>query len=203
MMDNIRKNKTLLEYVSAEDKTRLYGKSSERVPFSVEMMKDAIEQGREVGVLFQSNNSKYKMPVSKYRLIQPVAMGRNSNGRMVIRVVHVFGQSEKEARRTGIRSAEAENEWRLLGADNIKGMWYTGRFYADSIPNYKSNDSMIVSQLASYDRNKAKSFQDQLVAQEKEDQVQVQPQEEPRQPDPNKLPLKERKKWVRSLFKTF
>lgn len=199
-MDNIRKNKTLLEYVSAEDKTRLYGKSNERVPFSVDMMKDAIEQGREVGVLFQSNNSKYKMPVAKYRLIQPVAMGRNSNGRMVIRVVHVIGQSEKEARRTGVRSAEVENEWRLLGADNIKGMWYTGRFYSDNIPNYKANDSLIVNQIASYNKNRAKSFQDQLVAQAQADQEQA---DQSNQPDPNKLPLKERKKWVRSLFKTF
>ena len=144
------------------------------------------------------------MPVSKYRLIQPVAMGKSSNGKMVIRVVHVFGQSEKEAIKTGVRSAEVENEWRLLGADNIKGMWYTGRFYADSIPNYRANDSMIVSQIATYNINKAKVFQGNLVAQDKEVKAaQVAQAQEPSYPDPDKLPLKEKKKWVRSLFKTF
>lgn len=198
MMDKFR---MLLEYVSAEEKTNLYGKSSERVPFDVQMMRDAIEQGREVGVLFQSNNEKYKMPVAKYRLIQPVAMGTTSKGKLAVRVVHVFGQSEKEARKTGVRSAEVENEWRLLDTNNIKGMWYTGRFYSDSIPNYNPNDQMLSGISARYDRNKAKAFQDQLVAQSQADQSDEETEQEPNQIDPNKLPLKERKKWVRSLFR--
>lgn len=186
----------LLEYVSAEEKTKLYGKSSERVPFDAGMMKDAIEQGREVGVLFQSNNEKYKMPVAKYRLIQPVAIGTTSKGKLAVRVVHVIGQSEKEARRTGVRSAEVQNEWRLLDTSNIKGMWYTGRFYSDDIPNYSPNDQMLRNIQATYDKNKAKSFQDQLVA-----QAQSQEPQEPQQPNPNKLPLKERRKWIRGLFR--
>jgi len=201
-MDKIRKNNSLLEYTSAQDRVKLYGKSAERVAFSVEMMKDAIDQGREVGILFQSNNSKYKMPVSKYRIIQPVVMGTNFKGKMVIRAVHVIGQSEKEALRTGVRSAEVENEWRMFAAENIKGMWYTGNFYSDSIPNYKSNDSLISSQITSYNRSTAKMFQDKLVAQDKLNQEPTPTQEPINQVDPSKLPLKERKKWVRSLFKT-
>lgn len=197
-MDKFR---MLLEYVSAEEKTKLYGKSSERVPFNADMMKDAIEQGREVGVLFQSNNEKYKMPVAKYRLIQPVAMGRTSKGKLAVRVVHVMGQSEKAARATGVRSAEVENEWRLLDTANIKGMWYTGRFYADNIPNYQPNDQMLNGITARYDKNKAKQYQDQLVAQAQAEQPDQDEPQDPQQPDPDKLPLKERKKWIRSLFR--
>ena len=167
-MAEFRKGDIILEYVSGEEKTCLFGKSHERAPFSVQAMKDAIEQGREVGVLFQSDNSKYKMPVAKYRIIQPVAMGTTSKGKLALRVVHVIGQSEKEAIRTGIRSAEAESEWRLLNTENIKGMWYTGRFYSDDIPDYSPNDSMLTGQIASYNKQKAKRFQDELVAQEKQ-----------------------------------
>ena len=69
------------------------------------------------------------MPVAKYRIIYPVAMGISKAGNQVIRAYHKFGQSEGEAIRTGKRSAEVEGAWRLMKTSNIKSMWLTGTFF--------------------------------------------------------------------------
>jgi hypothetical protein len=61
--------------ISAEEKSKAYDKSSERVPFNPELMKQAIMQGREIGINFKSNNEKYTMPTIKSRIVQPVAYG--------------------------------------------------------------------------------------------------------------------------------
>ena len=41
-----------------QTKTSILSKSRERVPVSRDMMKKDIEQGREIGLLFKSNNEK-------------------------------------------------------------------------------------------------------------------------------------------------
>lgn len=139
-----------------------YSKSNERVPFNEDLMKQAIEQGLVVGLLFQSNNTKYKMPVAKYRIILPVAMGYDKKGRLIIRGVHSKGQSEKKAIQTGVRSAEAKNEWRLFYASNVKSMFFTGDFFSRiPISGYKKNDSAISTMIASFDAARAKSYQDE------------------------------------------
>jgi len=176
-------SESLITEISAEEKSKVMGKSNERVPFSTELMKQAIQQGREVGINFQSNNTKYKMPTVKARIIHPVAMGYDSKGNLVIRGLHVTGQSEKAARETGIRSAEVEaekdgmNAWRLFRSDNLRSMWFTDRFFSDSIPGYNPNDSAMSSVIASYDPGAAKKYQDNLVTGEPEQQQPEQPQQ--------------------------
>jgi len=152
----------ITEAMDMATRERLYIKSGERVPFNREMMKQAILNGQELGISFQSNNEKYKMPTTKFRVIQPVAMGIDRKGALVIRGLHVAGQSEDKARKTGVRSAEAENEWRLFKASNIKSMWLTGRYFRGPMPGYNPNDKMMTSIIASIDFNKAKAYQDTI-----------------------------------------
>lgn len=223
-------SESLILEISAEEKTKVMGKSNERVPFNAELMKQAILQGREVGMNFQTNNEKTKMPVAKARVIHPVAIGRDKNGNLVVRGLHITGQSEKAARETGIRSAEAEaekdgiNAWRLFRGDNIRSMWFTDRFFSDSIPGFNPNDKAMSSKMAVYNPAVAKSYQDSIVSKSKEvdseedlDGTQpqsIEPQQRPQQNSPqNKLnkdidqlgyedqPIQEKRKGVRNLFK--
>ena len=166
-----------------------YARSNERVPFNQDLMQQAIEQGLVVGLLFQSNNSKYKMPVAKYRNIIPVAMGYDKDGQLVIRGVHVKGQSEKKARQTGVRSAEASNEWRLFKASNVKSMFFTGDFFTNvPIGGFKANDSVMVRQIVSFDAGRARSYQSEY-------QRMTQPQSD------YSAELNEKSRVIKSLFK--
>ena len=165
----IIKESLILE-ISDEDKKKAMDKSNERVPFNAELMKQAILQGREVGISYRSKNEKYEMPVTKYRIIHPVAMGTDKNGNLVIRGLHITGQSEKVAIATGNRSAEAEAHkdgmaaWRLFKSDNLKTMWFTGRFFSNNIPGFNPNDKAMSTKIAVYNPSKAKQYQDELVA---------------------------------------
>ena len=148
-----------------KEATDLYTNSGKRMKFDMNIMKQAIVGGMVVGMVFQSNNSKYKMPIWKMRVVQPVAMGFDKNGELVVRGIHVEGQSEKKAIQTGIRSAEAKNEWRLFKASNIKSMFFTGRLFNKvSLPGYNPNDSAMSNVIASFDPNKAMEYQKQLDA---------------------------------------
>lgn len=162
---------SLDEAMDPVSKSNAMKKSSERFTFDRNKMKEAIEQGREIGLSFQSNNSNYKMPVTKYRIVWPVAMGIDKKGNLVIRGYHVEGQSEKAARETGVRSAEATDVWRLFKVNNIKNMWFTDNFFNQPLPNYKERDSAMVSMMASYSPAKAKAYQDSI-------QNQVEPEPE-------------------------
>ena len=147
--------KTLLKEV--ED---LYSNSKKRVKFDVNIMEQAIDGGMEMGLIFQSNNDKYTMPVWKMRIIQPVAMGYDKKGQLVIRGVHVEGQSEKRAIETGVRSAQANDEWRLFKASNIKSMFFTGRLFTHvSLPGYNPNDSAMTKIIVSFNHAKAVEYQ--------------------------------------------
>ena len=155
-------SESLLLEISAEEKTKVMGKSNERVPFNIELMKQAINQGREIGLLFKTNNKKTKMPVAKYRIIHPVAIGTDKNGNIVFRGLHITGQSEKAARETGNRSAEVDaerdgmNAWRLVRGDNTRSIWFTGRFFSDNIPAFNPNDRAMKSIMATYNPTVAK-----------------------------------------------
>lgn len=219
-------SETLILEISTEEKTKIMSKSNERVPFNKELMKQAIIQGREVGLLFQTNNNKTKMPVAKYRIIHPVAMGTDKGGNLVVRGLHITGQSEKKARETGVRSAEAEaekdgiNAWRLFRGNNIRSMWFTGRFFSDNIPGFNPNDKVMASKIAIYNPTTAKAYQDSLVAQSKEAEVENAPEITPQQPEPQQQqkaqdqmnkdieqmgyedqPIQEKNKNIRNLFK--
>lgn len=221
MVREILKESLILE-ISSEEKTKAMAKSNERVPFNAELMKQAILQGREVGINYRSKNDKYEMPVTKSRIIHPVAMGTDKNGNIVIRGLHITGQSEKAARMSGVRSAEVEaetdgmNAWRLFRADNLKSMWFTDRFFSDNIPGYNPQDSAMTSIIASYSPSVAKKYQDDLVARERQAQLDVAPEapiETPAQTPPavdkdidqmgyEDLQEKERKrKNIRKFFK--
>lgn len=174
----IRKFKKLAGLVletSSQEKVDAFSKSDERVPYNKELMIQAIQQGREVGILFQSNNEKYKMPIAKYRIIYPVALGISKKGNPVIRAFHKMGQSEKVAIATGKRSAEVENTWRLLKISNIKSMWITGNFFRGPLEAYNSNgDKGMVNIEVQADFNKIKTYQDNLIANIKDKKEQEQ-----------------------------
>ena len=76
----------IISEVTNQERVDAFAKSGERIPYNKEMMIQAIEQGREVGVLFQSNNEKYKMPVAKYRILYPVALGISKKGNLQMKV---------------------------------------------------------------------------------------------------------------------
>lgn len=152
----------LNEAMDSTSKSDAFNKSSKRFSFNADSMKQAIEQGREIGLNFQSNNKNYKMPTTKSRIIWPVGMGTDENGNLVVRGYHLAGQSEKVARQTGVRSAEAEDVWRLFKVSNIKAMWFTDNFFNQSLPGYKEKDSAMVTMMASYNPAKAKAYQDSI-----------------------------------------
>lgn len=145
-----------------------YANSSNRVKFDINLMIQAIEQGREVGMVFQSDNVKYKMPTWKQRIIYPFAIGYDKKGQLVFRAVHLEGQSEKKALEFTPRkgSAMASNEWRLFKAANVKSMWFTGRFFqgkpAGVSGDYNPHDSAMKTVLAAFDPIKAKQYQDSI-----------------------------------------
>lgn len=134
--------------------------SDKRVKFDINIMKQAIKGGLEVGLMFQSDNDKYRMPTWKMRVIQPVAMGYDKKGQLVVRGVHLKGQSEKKAIQTGQRSAEAKDEWRLFKVSNIKSMFLTGRMFTNvKLSGYNPNDSAMSRIIASFDSKSAMEYQ--------------------------------------------
>lgn len=163
---------SLILEISAEEKSKVMAKSNERVPFNFELMKQAIEQGREIGINYRSKNDKYEMPITKSRIIHPLVMG-TKNGNIMIRGLHITGQSEKAARETGVRSAEVEaekdgiNAFRIFKSENLKSMWFTGRFFSDDIPGYNPNDKGMDVINVSYNPTNAKNYQDKLVIKSK------------------------------------
>lgn len=172
-------SESILSELDDEKKWELMSNNTDRVKFSKDLMKQAIEQGREIAMNFQSNNSKYKMPIYKTRIIHPVAMGYDKNGNLVVRGLHVAGQSEKEAIKTGIRSAEASaekdgvNAWRLFNTNNIQTMWFTNRFFNENIPGYNPSDSAMSSTIATYNPAKAKEYQDRMAADDRTDSQKI------------------------------
>jgi len=153
-------------------------------------------------------------------------MGTDKNGRLVIRGLHITGQSEKAARATGVRSAEVEaekdgiNAWRLFRGENIKSMWFTDRFFSDNIPGYNPNDSAMTSKYAIYSPSVAKAYQDSLVAQSQKKELDATPEIEPQQPKPQQQqkaqtqmnkdidqmgyedqPIQEKKKNIKNFFR--
>lgn len=178
----------IISEISIEDKNAAYNRSNERIPFNINLMKDAIAQGAEVVINFQSNNEKYKMPIAKTRIIWPMTLGKDKNGDMVLRAWHVTGQSEKQALKTGVRSAEAEGEWRLFKISNLKTMWFSERYFDQAPPGYTKSDSAMSSIIATFDPGKAKQYQAQLAQQRN--------QEKQGQED-----LEEKRKNIRKFFK--
>jgi len=202
---------SLILEISAEEKASAYAKSNERVPFSADLMKQAIEQGREIGINFRSKNDKYEMPVTKARIIHPVAMGTDKNGNIIVRGLHITGQSEKAAIQTGIRSAEVEAEkdgidaWRLFKVSNLKSMWFTGNFFSNNIPGYNPSDSAMTTRMATYNPESARVYQGGLAKQKPT--VQTQPEKQvPVDRDIEQMgysdqPAKEKNKDIRRFFK--
>ena len=156
-------------YSLLKEEEDLYANSSKRIKFDINVMKQAIEGGQEIGMIFQSNNDKYRMPIWKIRIVQPVAMGYNSKGKLLVRGIHVYGASEKEAIITGKRSAEANNVWRIFNVkDNLKSMFLTGRLFQDvSLPGYNPNDSAMNSIIAKFNPAEAVKRQSKMANIEK------------------------------------
>ncbi len=152
----------ILEAVTDADRESAFARSGERVSFNRELLKQAIEHGETIGLLFRAKNEKYETPIYKYRTINPVAFGISTAGREVVRGLHVIGQSEFEARKSGKRSAEAENQWRLFKTENIRGMWLTGKFFDKAPAGYNSSDKGMSSVITRFDAAKAKAYQNSI-----------------------------------------
>ena len=157
----------ILNEATEQERLDAFAASGSRMPYNKDLMILAIKQGREVGVLFQSNNSKYKMPVAKYRTIYPVAIGTSKAGNPIIRAFHKIGQSESEAIKTGKRSAEVENQWRLMKVSNIKSIWMTVIFFRGPLEKYNPNDKGMIHVEYAANFNEIRKFQDDLVKQQK------------------------------------
>lgn len=157
----------ITEAITDADRNAAFALDYQRVPYNKDMMIIAIKEGREVAILFQSNNSKYKMPTSKYRIIYPVALGISKAGNSVIRGFHVLGQSESEAIRTGKRSMEIENTWRLFKVSNIKSQWYTGRYFRGPLEAYNAQDKSMISVEVAANFNQIIKYQDDMIKQAK------------------------------------
>jgi hypothetical protein len=140
--------------------------SNTRIPFNVDLMTQAILQGREVGILYKGDDMI--APSGKYRLIYPVAMGMSKAGNRVIRAVHKVGQSESESKSINVRSAEAKNVWRLFKASNIRGMWFTGDFFDFNPEKYNPNDRGMSTVEVSFKLTKAQQYQKQFLEKQKE-----------------------------------
>lgn len=160
-----------------QEREDAFSKSGESVPFNKDMMIQAIKQGREMGMLFQSDNEKYKMPVAKYRIIYPVAIGLSKKGNLVVRAFHKLGQSEREALATGKRSAEVENKWRLFKVSGIRKIWFTGNFFRGPLESYnEAGDGSMVNIEVQANFNEIRKYQDEYIAsiQDKQERLQKQ-----------------------------
>jgi len=151
----------ILNELTDAERTVAFAASDARVSYNKDLMINAIKQGREIGILFKSDNEKYKMPISKYRIIWPVALGVSTAGNPVVRGYHVLGQSESAALETGKRSAETEKEWRLFKIRNIQRMWFTGNLFVPPSGFNPKDKSMSNIEVAS-NVNQIKKFQDKL-----------------------------------------
>jgi hypothetical protein len=135
---------------SEADRQIAFAKTNERVPYKKDLMIYAIKNGLEIGLLFKTNNEKDKMPISKYRTLQPLALGTNKKGNECIVGYHKIGQSESEARKTGRRSAEIKDEWRLFKTKNILSMWFTGNKFDKSPSGFKGSSDSRMSNIEVY-----------------------------------------------------
>lgn len=155
---------SILSEVTNAEKEAAFSKSGQRIPYNKDLMVQAIEEGREIGILFKTDNDKHKMPVAKYRIIYPVAIGTSKANNQVLRAVHKIGQSESAARKSKIRSQEVEDEWRLFKVTNIKSMWFTGNFFSIPPKNYNAADKGMVNVEVFADFPAIEKFQQELTA---------------------------------------
>jgi len=151
-----------------EDLTKAYDKSWQRiVGFDINMIKQAIREGRAIGVSYKSK----EMPVTKFRVVLPVTLGtyRTKSGvPLKLSAFHLAGQSERAAQRAqkigkkNYRSEDVENVWRLFDLDrkSFKGMWFSDKFFYEYPPGYKKGDKRFVSIMSEYDVNTAEIERD-------------------------------------------
>lgn len=136
-----------------QDLTKAYDKSWQRTQgFNLDMIKQAIREGRAIGISYKSK----EMPVTKFRVVLPVTLGTyktKSGVPLKLSAFHLAGQSEREAQRTGVRSADPQNVWRLFDLDpkSFKGMWLTDKFFYEYPPGYKKKDKRFASVSDEYD----------------------------------------------------
>lgn len=139
--------------ISRSELYKAYEGSGARIRgFDVDALKQAIYEGRAIGILYKSE----KMPVQKYRVILPVTLGQyktKSGVLLKLSAFHLGGQSEKAAKGTGTRSEETDSVWRLFDLDTkkFKGLWFTDYFFYENPPGYKKGDKRFSSIQAAFD----------------------------------------------------
>jgi hypothetical protein len=144
--------KEAIEFTS-QDLSKTYDKSWQRISgFDIDLLKKAIREGRAIGISYKSTD----MPVTKFRVILPVTLGiykTKSGVPLKLSAFHLAGQSEREAQKTGIRSAEPKYVWRLFDLDpkSFKGMWLSDKFFYEYPPGYSKGDRRYASITTQYD----------------------------------------------------
>lgn len=148
---------------SRQDLTQTYDKSSQRIQgFNLELIKQAIREGRAIGVSYKSTD----MPVTKFRVVLPVTLGiykTKSGVPLKLSAFHLAGQSERAAQKSGKRSEEPQYVWRLFDLDpkSFKGMWLSEKFFYEYPPGYKKGDKRFITITTEYDINVAQIERDE------------------------------------------
>jgi hypothetical protein len=156
--------KTIEEAIefNTQDLSQTYDKSWQRIKgFDINMIKQAIREGRAIGISYKSED----MPVTKFRVILPVTLGTyktKSGVPLKLSAFHLAGQSEREAQKTKVRSADAQYAWRLFDLDpkSFKGMWFSDKFFYEYPPGYKKGDKRFSSINDEYDVKRAEIERD-------------------------------------------
>jgi hypothetical protein len=145
-----------------QDLSKTYDKSWQRIQgFDLNLIKQAIREGRAIGISYKSTD----MPVTKFRVILPVTLGNyktKSGVPLKLSAFHLAGQSEREAQRVGVRSAEPQYVWRLFDLDpkSFKSMWFSEKFFYEYPPGYKKGDRRFSNIFTEYDAKVAEIEKD-------------------------------------------
>lgn len=129
-----------------------------KMPYNETLLKKAIENGMILTVSYAGNEDNWKG--GRERTIYPMVLGKSKDGNTLIRAWHLIGWSVSKGK-------VVEKEWRMLRADHIKSMKFTGGFYRLPPEGYKPNDIGIDNIIKAADFNVIRSNQEKLITKSK------------------------------------
>lgn len=129
-----------------------------KMPYNETLLKKAIENGMILKINYAGNEDNWKG--GRERTIYPMVIGKSKDGNTLIRTWHLIGWSVSKGK-------VVEKEWRMLRADNIKSMTFTGGFYRLPPDGYKPNDKGIDNIIKYADFNIIRSNQEKLITKAK------------------------------------
>ena len=96
--------------------------------FDLRLLYDAIQWGMILEMVYDKDGTKTT------RTIQPMVLGRNKDGDLLLRAFHLKGDSKSLGSNT-------KKVWRLFKPENIDELSFTGSFFRTAEDNYVANDS--------------------------------------------------------------